>query len=168
MNKKYYFIISLVFISFLSSCALQVKDKNLFDDFNNYSNKLKIDNDYTDKELENLFNHFSPRYQTEILNGRSRSTKVVKHLITNYLNISLQLKNTLSHYETHAQNKSCLLINAKTNKNERVSLYITYVNQQNSLIDNLNVEYLGENQDYLKTPICDVDALMKKRMENWK
>lgn len=52
-----------------------------------------------------------------------------------------------------------LLINAKTKKNERVSLNITYVIQQHSLIDNVNVEYLGENEEYLKTPICDVQMI---------
>jgi len=59
------------------------------------------------------------------------------------------------------------LINAITQKNERVTLYVTYVNQKNWLIDNVNLEHLGEQEEFLETPICDVEALMKKRMEAW-
>ena len=168
MSRSYYILISTFCAALLMSCTLLVKNSDLYATFNDYSSKLNTANTYSDTEIKNLFQHFSPRYQTEVLNGREPSIETIKHLITNYFSIPLELKSTLSHYESHEQNSSCLLINAVNNKNERVSLYVAYVNQNHWLIDNFNVEYLGENEAYLKTPICDVDSLMKKRMEAWK
>jgi len=158
----YIFVIIL-----LTSCTAGVRENNLYDTYHTYSSKLKANGNYSDQELDHLFQHFSPRYQTEVLNGRDRSTDVIRHLITKYFSTLLELKNTLSHYEIHSDKNSCLLINTMNQQNERISLYIRYINKQRWLIDNVNIEYLGEQEQYLKTPICDSEMLMKKRMEAW-
>ncbi len=167
MSRKYQLLIYLCSFVLLSGCSLLITENSLYSMYGDYSAKLKASGDYTDKELDNLFNHFTPRYQTEVLNGREPSTEVIKHLIIHYFSTPLDLINTLSHYETNNKDNSCLLINTTNRKNERVSLYITYVNNNSWLIDNVNVEYLSEHEKYLKTPICDVEALMKKRVERW-
>jgi len=97
---KQHFIILACLTLFLS-CSTSIKEHSLYDVYVSYSSKLKYNKNYTNQELENLFQHFSPRYQTEILNGRPASTKVIKHLITKYFSTPLELKIILSHYETH-------------------------------------------------------------------
>jgi len=163
------FYISFLLLSLLSltSCATGVKEVNLYDVYGDYATKLKSSGDYSDKELENLFQFFSPRYQTEILNGREPSTSVIRHIITKYFSTPLELKSIHDHFQVHNKNNSCLLINASNKKNERASLYITYVNKTKWLIDNVNVEYLSDQEQFLETPMCDVDVLMQKRIQAW-
>ena len=66
------------------------------------------------------------------------------------------------------QNTGCLMVSGLSKEKKRISIYVGYIKSHRWLIDSINIEFLNKNEQFLEKPICDVDALMKKRMENWK
>ena len=66
------------------------------------------------------------------------------------------------------QNTGCLMVSGLSIEQKNISIYVGYIKSHRWLIDSINIEYLNKDESFLETPICDAEALMKKRMENWK
>ena len=77
------------------------------------------------------------------------------------------ISNVSEHYEIIDDGKGCLIVSGKSQEKKPTSIYVGLIKKTSWKIDFINVEFLADGEKYLKTPICDVDALMKKRMEAW-
>ncbi len=163
-------IFCVIIIATLSSCSIGVEKKaknNLYSAYSEYvtnlNNKPKFDN----AELKKLFSYLSPRYQEYLLGGRERSSEVLADIINKSLDLPGYYAVEIAHYELYNNDTSCPLINAKKSDNSKIAIYVKYVKSQNWLIDNVIIEFINKDDNYLKTPICDSLKLQKKRMENW-
>lgn len=155
-----------IFVVLIAACSVNAEKKTsqgLYAAYNQYTVLFVNNKTFTDSELNAIFSHVSPRYQNYLLNSREKTPDVLKHLINEYLDLPNNFSNEVSHFEKHSNGYSCLLINELTHDQQKVALYIKYVNAKQWLFDNVIIEFPAEDEKFLQELICDSMQLQQKR-----
>jgi len=83
------------------------------------------------------------------------------------LKFTTHLTQVSEHHEIKNNKTGCLVVSGTSAEKKRISIYVGFVKTSSWLINDINIEYLEDNEEYLKAPICDAEELMKKRTKNW-
>jgi len=155
-NLPYIFIL-------LISFAAQAKDNELYSAFKQYSDITK----HAETVLPLIPFYSEKQYQSFELYFKHENLKEGIDTLFSRLQFPSVLHNEKSHNEIINKDSGCLVVSGLSQEKKRVSVYLGFVRSYKWLIDYINIEYINDSDDYLNTPICDNEALMKKRMENW-
>ena len=157
--NRFLFLFILLF-----SFNAYAKNDELYSTYKQYSEQTK-----TAETVLPLIQYYSDsQYQSFESYFKHEDLKVGIDTLFSRLQFPSIITTEKSHQETSTDNNGCLSVSGLTQDKKRVSIYVGYVNSNKWLIDYINIEYLTEKENYLEKPICDNEALMKKRMDSWK
>ncbi len=160
----------ILLVTMLMACSVNARKSphdSPYSVYHEYAANFKIAKGFSEKRLRKIFSYLSPRYQDYLLAGRERTPDVLSRIVNETLNLPHYYTKEFAHYEKYDQDSACLLINTLRKDNTKVALYIKFVNPKNWLIDNVIIEFIPKDENFINTPICDSWQLQQKRMQLW-
>ena len=140
------------------------QNDGLYHAYNEYSQLLTSENQYTGEQLNNIFSAFTHKKQQHLLSAQHKTPQVLQELVQIYLTFPQWIEKEYSHYEVQNGDRGCLVVNGYNQNLEPMTILVSYINNREWLIDDLQIQYLTPPNTFLDGPVCNPKSLTEIRV----